>query len=182
MNQFIFDPKDTVVLADFDGTFTKKEVLGKKTSSLMTVLVNEKYLGKEGTKACQDLFSHYYPIETDPHLALDKKKVLMQEWWQKTFQALHQAGLTREMLFEVCDSPLLQWREQLLDFLRYLQAKNIPLVVFSAGGFGDLAIKHLLAKENLLTSNVQILSNQMLFDEQGFFTGEVVQPIIHIAN
>lgn len=56
----LLDPTDTIIIADFDGTFTKKEVMGRKTSALMTVLVDEKHLGQEGTKACHDLFSRYY--------------------------------------------------------------------------------------------------------------------------
>lgn len=177
----MFDPNQTIVIADFDGTFTKKEVLGKKTSSLMTVLVNEKYLGQAGTKACQDLFEHYYPIELDPHLDLELKNQLMREWWMKTLAVLRQSGVTKQMLLEVCDSPLIAWRDELLVFLELLRAQNIPLIVFSAGGFGQLAIEYLLDKVGHLHENVQVMSNRLRFDEQGRFT-EVVEPLIHIAN
>jgi len=181
MSAAIFNKTEMMVIADFDGTFTKKEVMGKKTSSLMTVLVNEKYLGEAGTRECQALFEHYYPIEIDPHIPQPEKVVLMHEWWIKTFAVLKKSGLTKQMLLEVCDSPLLEWREGLLDFLRLLEQQNIPLIVFSAGGFGQLAIEYLLAKENLFGPNVQVMSNRLIFDEQGRFI-EMVEPIITIAN
>lgn len=181
MNKILLDPKNTIVIADFDGTFTKKEVKGGRGSALMDALRDEKYLGKSGLKAGKDLFDHYYPIEINPHIDEKEKMFLMQEWWEKSFAVIKKAKVTRDMLLEICHSPLLQWRDQLLDFLRFLHEKEIPLIIFSAGGFGNLAIKYLLEKENLLTSNVEIFSNEIIFDENGC-SKETVQPIIHTAN
>lgn len=181
MKKVLLDSKKTIVVADFDGTFTKKEINGRKSSALMTILRDEKHLTKEGQKANDDLFNHYYPIETDPYIDEKTKMVLMQEWWEKSFLVMKKAGVTKEILLEVCRSPLLQWRDQLLDFLKLLHKKNIPLIIFSAGGFGKLAIQYLLEKENVLTDNIKILSNKVTFDENGCLL-ETVQPIIHIAN
>lgn len=177
----MFDPTQTIVIADFDGTFTKKEVLGKKTSSLMTVLVNDKYLGPAGTKACQDLFEQYYPIELDPHLDLAEKSRLMREWWLKTTAVLQQSGVTKQMLLEVCDSPLIAWRDELLDFLELLRTQQIPLIIFSAGGFGQLAIEYLLAKAGHLHEQVRVVSNRVVFDERDALI-TIAEPLIHIAN
>lgn len=175
------NPSNTIVIADFDGTFTKKEVMGKKASALMAILMDEKYLGQAGVEAGQKLFDHYYPIELDPHISNAEKSILMQEWWEKSFAVLRNAKVSREILLEVCHSPLLQWREQLLDFLHLLAKQNIPLIIFSAGGFGNFAINYLLKQAGVLTDNIQIFSNETIFDKQGYFV-EAVQPIIHIAN
>lgn len=176
-----FDPNQLIVVADFDGTFTKKEVDGKKTSALMTVLQDEKYLGVTGKADCQALFEHYYPIELDPHLDEIKKAELMQEWWEKTYAVFKREKVSKKMFLEVCDSPFLQWRDDLLNFLQVLNQKSIPLVIFSAGGFGKLAIEYLLAKAGIFTNNIQVFSNQIIFDQDGFFQ-EPVRPIVHIAN
>lgn len=175
------DPHQLIVVADFDGTFTKKEIDGKKTSALMTVLQDEKYLGVNGKADCQALFEHYYPIELDPSLSVEAKSELMQEWWEKTYAVFKREKVSKEMFLEVCDSPFLQWRDDLLTFLQLLAQKSIPLVIFSAGGFGKLAIEYLLGKAGVLTDNIQVFSNQIIFDQDGFFQ-EPVKPIVHIAN
>lgn len=176
-----FDPNQLIVVADFDGTFTKKEVNGKKTSALMTVLQDEKYLGVAGKADCQALFEHYYPIELDPNLDEVSKSELMQEWWEKTYAVFKREKVSKEIFLEVCNSPFLEWRDELLNFLQILNQKAVPLIIFSAGGFGKLAIEHLLDKSNVLTDNVQVFSNQIIFDQDGFFQ-EPVKPIVHIAN
>lgn len=181
MKKPIFNSENTIVIADFDGTFTKKEVLGKKTAALMTILMNEKYLTKSAIEASTKLFEHYYPIETDPNIGEEEKIPLMQEWWERSFAVIRDCKISKETLLEVCRSPLLQWRDHLLNFVKFLNDRNIPLIIFSAGGFGKLAIEYLLKREGLLAANVQVLSNEILFDQDGYFS-EIVQPIIHIAN
>ena len=181
MNSKIIDSKNAIIIADFDGTFTKKEVMGKKTSALMTILMDEKYLDKDGLEEIHELFNHYYPIELDPHIGEEEKIVLMQEWWEKTFEVMKKCDVFKKMLLEVCDSPLLQWRDGLLDFIKTINAKKIPLIIFSAGGFGKLAIEYLLEKEGVFADNIKVFSNEIIFDEQGYFI-DTVKPIIHIAN
>jgi 5'-nucleotidase len=181
MNRNLIDSTNTIVIADFDGTFTKKEVLGKKTSALMTILMDEKYLGKNGLEASHQLFNHYYPIELDPHIGEEEKIDLMEEWWEKSFAVMRDCRVSREMLLEVCNSPLLQWRDQLLDFIKIINAKKIPLIIFSAGGFGKLAIDYLLLREGVASDNIKVFSNEIIFDEQGYFM-DTVKPTIHIAN
>lgn len=181
MKRDLLDPANTIIIADFDGTFTKKEVMGKKTSALMTILMDEKYLGKDGLDASHELFNHYYPIELDPHIGENEKIELMQEWWEKSFAVMKKCGVSKQMLLEVCDSPLLQWRDQLLDFVKIINVKKIPLIIFSAGGFGKLAIEYLLEKEGVFADNIKVFSNEIIFDEQGYFV-DTVKPIIHIAN
>ncbi|AKM81717.1 MAG: hypothetical protein UT13_C0001G0758 [Candidatus Pacebacteria bacterium GW2011_GWF2_38_9] len=181
MEKIQLDPKNTIVIADFDGTFTKKGIKGGRGSALMDLLRDEKYMDESSLKECRDLFDHYYPIEFDPYIDEKEKMLLMQEWWEKSFEVIKESGVTRDMLLEICHSPLLQWRDQLLDFLKLLQEKEIPLIIFSASGFGNLVIKYLLEKEDLFTSNVKIFSNEVVFDEKNFLL-EMVQPIIHTSN
>ncbi len=181
MHSALLNPDNTIVIADFDGTFTKKEVMGKKTSALMTILMDKKYLGQAGLDASHELFNHYYPIEINPLIGEKEKSFLMQEWWEKSFEVIKNCRVTKEMLLEVCRSPLLQWRDGLLDFLHLLAEKNIPLIIFSAGGFGQLAIKYLLERAGIFTKNIKIFSNENIFDKQGYFLGSI-QPIIHISN
>ncbi len=181
MQDNLLDPANTIVIADFDGTFTKKEVMGKRASALMAILMDEKYLGQDGLKAAQATFDHYYPFEIDPNLAEEEKSSLMLEWWGESFSIIKKSGVTKEMLLEVCRSPLLQWRDQLLDFLQLLSAKKIPLIIFSAGGFGKLAIEYLLKRAGVFTENIIVFSNEVVFDEQGRFL-QVIEPIIHTLN
>jgi phosphoserine phosphatase len=105
----------------------------------------------------------------------------MQKWWSDSYLVLKECGLKKDVLLEVCDSPLLQWRDHLLDFVKLLSAKQIPLIIFSASGFGRLAIEYLLRKAGVWSEKISIMSNEMLFDQNNIFT-EVKLPIITIAN
>jgi len=147
----------------------------------MAILMHEKYIGAEAVVEGQRLFDKYRPIELDPNLSTADKYKLMQVWWKDSFDVLQKCGLKKDTLIEVCDSPLIQWRDHLLDFVRLLNEKQIPLIIFSASGFGELAIEYLLRKAGVWSENISILSNRMFFDQNNVFT-RVELPIITIAN
>ncbi|MFH0750010.1 MAG: hypothetical protein V1917_03825 [Candidatus Gottesmanbacteria bacterium] len=173
---------NTLVIADFDGTLIQKIVFGKYIPSLASLLQHDaKYLGEEGVKETKRLVEHYYPIELDPTLPIDKKTILMQEWWEKCYEILRKYHVTSDMITEVCSSPFVQLRIGLVDFLGFLEQNTIPLLIYSASGIGYDSIEYLLRKNNLLTPNIKVCSNDLLFDEDGYFT-HVKPPIIHSAN
>lgn len=177
----LLDLTNLTVIADFDGTFTKKVVDDKPMPSLLSLLVNEKYLSKQGVEKSQALFNHYYPIELDPSLNSLKKQQLMQEWWEKSIEVLLEEKITIQMIEEITSSPLVQFRDALIEFLRILSEQETPLIIYSASGIGTDAIAHLLKQRQLLTSNISIISNDLIFDKQGVVVSAKL-PLIHIAN
>lgn len=71
------------VLADFDQTLTKALVDGEKSPSLISILRDGNYLTADYAAKAHELFNQYHPIEIDPNISLEEKKLKMQEWWTK---------------------------------------------------------------------------------------------------
>ncbi len=72
-------------------------------------------------------------------------------------------------------------RQGAKEFFRLCQEKNIPVIIFSAGGLGVVSIEKFLEKDNLLTPNVHIVSNDFVWDTEGRAV-DFVRPIIHSLN
>jgi hypothetical protein len=50
---------------------------------LISVLRSELYLSEEYSKEAYKLFDFYNPIEINPNISLEEKKVQMTSWWHK---------------------------------------------------------------------------------------------------
>lgn len=177
----ILDPDNAVVITDFDGTLTQKFVSGHRVPSLMSMLLDEKYLSRASIKEIQALYSQYNPIEISDTIDNQTKVTKMQEWWTKCYQILQENKLNKQMIEDLANSPLLKWRDKLISFLHKLNNSCVPMIIFSSSGIGTFAIKYILAKHDLYFKNIQVCSNTIKFDQDGFFIG-AKPPIIHIAN
>ena len=177
----MLDLSNLTVIADFDGTLTKKIVDGKPQPSLLSLLISDKYLSKLGVEKSQALFEHYYPIELNPAIEANQKEQLMQEWWEKSIAVLLEEKVTLEMIHEITHSPLVQFRDGVIEFLNLLSERRTPLIIYSASGIGTDAITHLLEHQHLLTSNISIISNDLNFNALGVVVS-AQKPLIHIAN
>ncbi len=76
------------VLADFDRTLTKAFYNWKLRPSLISVLRSEGYLSEEYSKKAYELFDYYNPIEINPNISLEEKKIEMTAWWDKHLDLL----------------------------------------------------------------------------------------------
>jgi len=168
------------VLVDFDRTLTKFMVNGKKVSSQISVLRDGDYLTPDYREKAHQLFDKNHPIEVDPDIPLDKKKSAMRKWWTEHFDLLIETGLDKKDIESVAKHPSIKFREGVAEFIKFLEARNIPLVIMSASGVGDV-IDIMFEKHNLLSDNVHIITNHFNFDEDGKATG-VQEPIIHALN
>lgn len=171
------------VLADFDKTLTTLFLEnGKKMNSVISIIRNGPYLGEDYSKKANELFEIYHPFEIDLDLPLNEKKAKMYEWWEKHFTLLGKSGLTKGVIgkvsLDMIKGNLLKLRKGVEDFIKFLNKKNIPLVIVSAS-VGDL-IKEFLGKKGLLLDNVYVIANEMEYDEEGNFTN--VKNIVHVFN
>ena len=167
------------VLADFDRTLTKAFVDGKKVSSIIAILRNENYLDEEYSKKAQALFNKYNPIEIDPNLSIEEKKLKMDEWWRAHWKLLIDSKLNKKHIMKIVENDKVVFRKYALDFIDELHKKEIPLVIISAS-VGDF-ISLLLEDKKKLYSNVHVLSNSLEWDEQGNATG-IIEPVVHVFN
>ncbi|MFA5917332.1 MAG: hypothetical protein WC850_03820 [Candidatus Gracilibacteria bacterium] len=169
------------ILADFDKTMTKAFSAGKKRPSLISVLRSEGYLSEEYSHKAYELYDYYNPIEIDPKIDLETKKQEMTIWWNKHLDLLVASGLHKKDIQSIIDSRLIELREGVKDFLRFLSENNIPLVIISANGLGTDSIEIYLEKEGFLTPNIKIISNEFIWDTKGNAIG-YDKRVIHVFN
>ncbi|TPX72749.1 5'-nucleotidase [Spizellomyces sp. 'palustris'] len=163
------------VISDFDMTISKYWVNGERNVSSHRLLALSSRVPKEFSDKTDLLYKHYYPIEisrTTPH----KEKVqAMVEWWEKAHELILELKLTKNDLEHmVTETPILL-RMGAREFVDHCAAKDIPLLVFSAG-LGDV-IDALLRHEGLMKPNVHIVSNRLHFGEDGLadrFDGRLI--------
>lgn len=169
------------VLADFDGTLTKTRKDGKKVASIISVLrQNGDYLGEDYALRAQKLFDTYAPYESSEALPLAERKTKMVEWWTSHYALLKEKGLTREHLNRVLEAGLIDLKEKGADLLGFFAEQQVPVVIMSASGIGEL-IPLFFQEKGLLTTNMHVISNRMQFDEAGKFV-KVYEPIVHSMN
>lgn len=168
------------VLADFDRTLTKCFVKGVKIPSIISVLRNENYLSEEYSEKAKALANHYHPIEMDSKITLEEKKKYMKEWWEKHFELLIKSKLNKKNLERVVDEDKVEFREGAEEFLDLLHEKNIPLIIMSSSGIGDI-IPMYLEKHGKLYDNVHVITNLFKWDKNGNAIG-IKNSVIHVFN
>lgn len=138
------------VITDFDKTFTKEFVNGKKISSILSILRSSgDYLGDCYEKKAHELFEKYGQIEDDHKISMEKKKRAMHEWWTKHFDLLLKSGLNKKDLEKVIENDKIHFRNGVLELIDYLKDKSIPLRIMSSSGLGD-AIAMLLERKKIV--------------------------------
>lgn len=169
------------ILADFDRTLTCFSVNGEKAPSLIAVLRDKEYLNEDYRIQAQALADKYHPLEIDPLLSLSDKKLAMREWWHKHFQLLIEAKLNKSDITKAMQDSGVSLREGVSKFITTLKTKDIPLIIMSATGLGGEAIEFFLRDIGQLHDNIHIISNSLLWDDQGRAVG-IKEPIIHSFN
>ncbi|PWZ20302.1 7-methylguanosine phosphate-specific 5'-nucleotidase [Zea mays] len=165
------------VIADFDGTLTRYWYDGARGQSSHGLLRqgNEEYDAKR-----EALYQHYHPIEICPDIPLSEKAKLMEEWWEKTHGLLIEGGLTYEAITKSVSDAAIAFREGVVELFEYLEEREIPVLVFSAG-LADIIEEVFRQKLHKTFKNIKVVSNRMVFNEEGrliAFKGKT----IHVLN
>jgi len=180
-NKILNDGFDKLhVLADFDRTLTYGLLGGLKTSSLISILESSCQLGPDYSKMAGELFDKYHPIEIDLKIPFEERKIKMLEWWNKIYELLIKNKLNKSDLEISISKSSLKLREGVVDFLSFLNDKNIPLIIFSAAGCGEM-IKIFLEKNNCAYPNIYYIVNSFNWDENGRAIS-IKEPVIHSLN
>lgn len=169
------------VLADFDRTLTKCFTAWVKRWTLISVLRSEWYLSEEYTKKAYELFDYYNPIEINPNIPLEEKKKEMTIWWNKHLDLLVHSSLHKSHIDRVINSWIIEFRDGVVEFLNFLSENNIPLVIISANGLWTDSIKLFFEKNNVLTSNVYIISNSFVWWEDDIAVW-YDKRVVHVFN
>ncbi len=169
------------VLADFDQTLTRLFVGDIPVPSLVSILYNGNYLTPDYSEKSKKLHEKYYALEVDPSLLKGEKEKAMDEWWRGQFKLLIDSKLNRKDVEAVVKSGKVKLRDGIKEFLDTLEKNNIPLIIMSSSGLGGEAIYDFLKFEGKLSNNIHIISNEFIWDSNGFAVS-IKEPIIHSMN
>ncbi|KAL5709032.1 5'-nucleotidase [Ranunculus cassubicifolius] len=170
-------PPKLQVIADFDATLTRYWINGQRGQSSHSLLQqgNSDYDVKR-----QQLYQYYHPLEFSPSISIQEKTKLMEEWWEKTHTLLIEGGLTYSAIKDSVSSANIAFREGVVELFEYLEERDVPILIFSAG-LADIIEEVLRQKLHRSFKNIRIVSNRMVFDDDGHlvsFKGKT----IHVLN
>ncbi|KAM5550624.1 hypothetical protein ABKV19_027128 [Rosa sericea] len=169
-------PPKLQVIADFDATLTKYRVNGSRGQSSHGLLQQE---NPEYNNKRRELFEYYHPLEFSPTIPIEQKTKLMEEWWGKTHSLLIEGGLTYDGIRQSVADSTIAFREGVVELFEFLEKRDIPVLIFSAG-LADIIEEVLRQKVHRLFKNVKIVSNRMVFDDNGHlvsFKGKTIHSL-----
>lgn len=174
--------KNLHILADFDRTITKAFTKGKKeVSSTISILRKENYLKRNYSQKAYALFDKYHPIEIDPTICLEDRRKQMESWWEEHSKLLIDSNLNIKDIEKAAKSDNIQIRHKAVEIFQLLHNKNVPTIIISASGLGVESITETLKHHHLYSANTHVISNQFIWDEQGYAI-DFIKPLIHTFN
>ncbi|KAI9020415.1 pyrimidine 5'-nucleotidase [Hyaloraphidium curvatum] len=178
-------PEALHIVADFDMTLTKYWVPGPADGKLQRnvsshgLVMRSSAMTDELRRRTDDLYRLFYPIEVSHTVPQAEKVAAMEEWWIKAHEIIMESRMKKSDIVEMVRGTVVQFRggtDRLMDLVEQLR---IPMLVFSAGLAN--VIEEILRQHDLLPPHLHIVSNQMLFSEDGTVCG-FAEPLIHVFN
>ena len=169
------------IVADFDRTLTKAFSAWKKRPSLISVLRSDWYLWEEYSKKAYELFDYYNPIELNPNIDIAEKNKQMTNWRNKHLDLLIKSWLNQKDIESVIKSRLIEFRDWVKDFLKFLKIKNIPLVIISANWLWTDSTKLYFKNQWVLENNIHIISNSFIWDKS-WKAISYDKRVVHVFN
>ncbi|TPX59319.1 5'-nucleotidase [Powellomyces hirtus] len=180
LTSIIADGKDSLhIISDFDMTISKYWVNGERNIGSHRVLALSSRVTEEFTEKTTAIYKKYYPIEISQTVPYAEKVKAMVEWWSTAHEMILELKLTKEELNSMADEVDVVLRDGVVELVAMSEELGIPLLVFSAG-LGDV-IEAILRKQNLLKSNVEIVSNKLHFGPDKI-ADRFMGKIIHTFN
>ncbi len=167
------------VVSDWDRTLTKARTEDGQDATSYSVIAHGAYLGEAYRIEMDRLYAQYRPIEISQTISHRKKQKAMHDWWMAALEMMQKYGLTEEIIEDIAIRDFMRLRDGSIDLFKILADRDIPLLILSAGI--DNAISKFLNVRSLLTSNVTVTANKLVFDTQGALAG-FCKPIIHSFN
>ncbi|KAI7902722.1 pyrimidine 5'-nucleotidase [Cokeromyces recurvatus] len=173
------------IISDFDMTMSRHWVRNKKTDALERnssshgIPAKSNILSIEYKKETDRLYNTYYPIEIDQNMKYEEKVPYMMKWWQEAHENLVKQKLSKHDLQAMVQQVNLEFRAGLDQVLSQCKDSEVPFLVFSAG-ISNI-IEELLKQANLFYDNMHIVSNMMVFNEDGICI-DFKEPLIHVFN
>lgn len=167
------------VVSDWDRTLTKARTEDGQDATSYSVIAHGAYLGETYRVEMDRLYARYRPIEISQTISHREKQKAMRDWWMAALAMMQKYGLTEEIIEDIAIRNFMRLRDGSINFFNILSDREIPLLILSAG-IGNVISKFLKVR-SLLTSNVTITANKLIFDTHGAVAG-FCEPVIHSFN
>ncbi|KAJ3156258.1 5'-nucleotidase, cytosolic III-like [Geranomyces michiganensis] len=162
LTSILADGKDHLhIISDFDMTISRYWVNGERNVGSHRVLALSSRVPEEFTAASKAIFEKYYPIEISQTISHSEKVQAMVDWWSEQHELILDLKLTKDALSSMAQETHVVLRDGVQQCMQLSEELGLPLLVFSAG-LGDV-IEAVLRKQELLRSNVDIISNKLHF-------------------
>ena len=168
-----FNLNKLYIIADFDHTLTTKE-----SQNCWGILSSIPNISTEYIKKSSSNNNYYFPIEQDDKLDYKIKNKMMKEWYQKHTELLIKYNLKEDDISEIGKSHEIILRKGVIEFLKFTNKKNIPVIIISAG-ISNI-IESVLKRNNCFYSNVYVISN--IFKFKNGKLKSLRNSIIHSLN
>lgn len=174
---------------DFDRTVTKCFLEdGSRSLDCHDILASITKITPDCKHTMEEMMEYYYPIEIHPTMTREEKIPHMVEWYAKVNFLLAAQNLTRDdVVYAVANCLDFRIRQGVEEAFGILLEKGIPIIIVSAG-LGNVieeVVRQRIAKPGGQYGeewpNVRVLSNTMIWDEDGQFS-EFSEPLIHMYN
>lgn len=166
---------DLYILTDFDGTITKDS----SDSSWASIFKNPN-VTDEFVQECIRIFNYYHKYEIDESIPLEKKMVIMSEWYNKNIETLKNFGITEQTInYSANNESIMSFRDGAKEFLQEMNDRGIPIIVISAG-VGNI-IQQFLINNDCNFPNIYICSNFLEY-EDGIIRSIRDNNLIHPLN
>ncbi len=153
------------IVMDYDRTITRGD-----SNTTWGILSRTNILPAEYRSDRMSIYNHYRPIEVDSQIDETVKMAAMEDWFCKHVELLKKYHFNKKQIIDLFNEPdTMILRSGFIEFYNYLNDRNIPIQIVSAG-IADF-IEEFLKKNKCLSKNVMIKGNYLDFDEDGFVRG-----------
>lgn len=191
IKEFQLNPKNLIIVTDFDYTLTKKfshSELNKNLYSSYCVMESSNFLSEEYKTKSKDLFDKYHPYEWDLTVDFKTRDEFIRKWFKDNLDLL----LTEKFLKKNFEEMVKQaetrffYRFGILELLNLIEKHEIPLVIIS-GGIYDIieeSLKLLIPHYQDLKEKklISILANQFDFDLTTNQISGCLEPFVYTFN
>ena len=146
------------VVADFDHTLTTKD--SQNCWGILSTIPN---ISKDYIKESKQNNDYYFPIEQNDSIDYETKNEIMRNWYENHVNMLVKYNVKEKDLNDISQSESIILRKGVVEFLKYTNKNNIPVIIISAG-ISNI-IEGVLKKHNCFFNNIYIISNIFKFKD-----------------
>lgn len=185
--------KRTVIVADFDYTFSLRYLNNTQLYSSYCFLENSSFVTSHNPhfkEELNSLITNYAHYETDTSLDFEFRKSKVREWFMKSFELYIKQKIPKSefihMVKEAYNKNKFFFRKNLKEFIQRLIEYDIPLIIISGGIRETIEIllrEYLQELYTELTNKklLTILANTFTYDSNNFISG-ITTPIVYTFN